>query len=225
MKISKSAIFSAFILILTFSSASAQDTKERLPFYAAPYYNSDPLTISIGKYKTELLSEDTVKILALAKKIKADINNTDIESLLFLSLRLYDLHKKDDAFYWFHIAKARAIIFIGMLDTAYVGGIGSEAFELKEFFATFSQAVGGYINAHGFNDFDKGVAVFEKVKGDIKDIRSFKVLYPNIHFKDDSKLEEEKTATEKNMAKAIAYFKANKEELIKKRIEQGIQGK
>ncbi len=225
MKTVKSTIFSAFVLILVFSTASAQDTKGRLSFYAAPYYNSDPLTISIGKYKTELLTEDTTKILALANKIKSDINNTDIESLLFLSLRLYDLGKKDESFYWFHTAKARAIIFIDMLDTAYIGGIGSEAFELKEFFATFSQAVGGYINAHGFNDFDKGVAVFEKMKGEIKDIRSFRDLYRNIHFLDDSKLQEEKTATEENLAKAIAYFKANKEELIKKRIEQGIQGK
>ncbi|MDP4220056.1 MAG: hypothetical protein Q8916_13105 [Bacteroidota bacterium] len=225
MKISKPACFAAFVLMLVFSTASAQDIKGRLPFYAVPYYNSDPLTISIGKYKTELLTEDTTKILALANKIKADLNNTDIESLLFLSLRLYDLGKKDESFYWFHTAKARAIVFIDMLDTAYVGGIGSQAFELKTFFGTFSQLVGGYINAHGFNDFDRGVAVFEKVKGEIKNIGSFKNLYPNIHFLDDNKLEEEKMVTEENLGKAITYFKANKEELMKKRIGRGIQGK
>lgn len=112
-----------------------------------------------------------------------------------------------------------------MLDPTYVGSIGSEAFELKTFCGTFSQLVGGYINAHGFNDFDKGVAVFEKVKDEIKDIRSFKRIYKNFLFFDDTKFEEEKAATENNYAKAIDYFKANKDELIKKRIKQGIQGR
>jgi hypothetical protein len=74
--------------------ANAQKTNRQIPFYATPYYNYEPLTITIGKYKKELLTTDTTELMNLASAIKSEIDNTDIESLYFLSIRLYDLGKK-----------------------------------------------------------------------------------------------------------------------------------
>ena len=207
------------------STANGQGTKAHIPFYAEPYYNYDPLKITIGKYKSELLTTDTTKLNALAEKIKADINHTDIESLFFLSIRLYDLGKKDDAFYWFHTAKARAIIFIDMLDPKNIGGIGDKAFELQQFFSTTSQLVGEYINGYGFNDIDKGIAELEKVKNEIKNILGYKEVYKDIHFSTEIDIEKEKTEGEERLSKLIDYMKTNKDEIKKQRIENGIQDK
>lgn len=207
------------------STANGQGTKGHIPFYAEPYYNYDSLKITIGKYKNELLTNDTTKLNALAEKIKADINHTDIESLFFLSIRLYDLGKKDDAFYWFHTAKARAIIFIDMLDPKNIGSIGDKAFELQQFFSTTSQLVGEYINGYGFNDIDKGIAELELVKNEIKNIQPYQAVYKDIHFSTEIDIVKEKSEGEERLSKLIDYMKTNKDEIKKQRIENGIQDK
>jgi hypothetical protein len=213
------------VLLLFINFGFSQNNKGKIPFYALPYYNYNPLTITIGKYKKELLTNDINQLKKVEDKIKTDINNTDIESLYILSIRLYDLKQKDDAFYWFQTAKTRARIFINMLDKEKIGGIGSVAFETKHFFISCNQLVGEYINGYGFNDIDKGIAVFERVKNEVKTIKSYKNVYKNISFIDDSNIEIEKAKKEKEITEGIAYFRKNKEEIKKKRIENGIQDK
>jgi hypothetical protein len=90
-------LFNATICFLLFAffslcriTTNGQATKGHIPFYAEPYYNYSPLKITIGKYKKELLTNNVSELIIVANKIKADINNTDIESLYFLSIRLYD---------------------------------------------------------------------------------------------------------------------------------------
>ena len=216
-------LFALFVLMCNISNG--QSTKGHIPFYALPYYNYDPLSITIGKYKNDLLTNDTSELMQLADKIKSDINNTDIESLFFLSIRLYDLGKKDDAFYWFHTAKARAIVFMDMLDPKKTGSIGDKPFELKQFFISTTQIVGEYLNGYGFNDIDKAIAMIEKVKSEIKNIQSYKQVYKDIHFVNDEKLITEKTEGEERLSKLIDYIKSHKDEIKKQRVENGIQDK
>jgi hypothetical protein len=209
IKLIKTIIGVALFVLFTFSwtPTNGQGTKGQIPFYALPYYNFNPLTITIGKYKKELLTSDTSELITLANKIKADLNNTDVESLYFLSIRLYDLGKKDEAFYWFQTAKSRARIFINMLDPEKLGSIGSPGFELKQLFIGINATVGEYMNGYGFNDFDKGTAVFEKVKSEVKNIQSYKDIYKEVAFLDDSNLEKEKKSKEEDLAKTIDYLR------------------
>ena len=227
MKLIKTVITLSLFVLFTFSATTTwgQGTKGHIPFYAEPYYNYDPLKITIGKYKNELLTNDTTKLTILANKIKADINNTNIESLYFLSVRLYDLGKKDDAFYWFQTAKSRARIFMNMLEPKKIGSIGDETFELKQLFITFNQIVGEYLNGYGLNDIDKGLAVFEKVKSEVKDIQSYKDVYKKVRFLDDKYLEIEKANKKKDFAQTTDYIKTHKEEIKKQRIDNGTQDK
>lgn len=223
MKSKRSLIILVFILVT--SLGFSQSDNGKIPFYALPYYNFEPLTITIGKYQKELLTNNIAELKKIEEKIKNDLNNTDIESLYILSIRLYDLGEKDDAFYWFQTAKTRARIFINMLDKEKMGSIGSVPFELKQFFVSCNQLVGEYMNGCGFNDFDKGLATYEKVKNEVKNIESYKNVYKNISFIDDSNLETQKEKKEKELSDGIEYLKKNKEEIIKTRIENGIQGK
>ncbi|MDQ1086420.1 hypothetical protein [Siphonobacter sp. SORGH_AS_1065] len=213
-------------ILLSFTKLCAQDLDNgQIPFYAEPYYNYKPLRINIGKYSEQLKTNDTTQLLDLANKIKADINNVSIETLYVLSLRLYDLGKKDESFYWFHTAKTRARIFVEALDPEKIRGIGSEAFELKHLFTAFNQIVGSYINAYGFNDVEKAASTMEIIKTEIKNIKFYTSVYKKTKFLSDTKLEEIKTKKEKDIEESINYFRANKDEIKKKRIEAGIQDK
>lgn len=212
-------------IVFSCTITNAQDTKGHIPLEALPYYTYNPLTINIGKYKAELLTNDTAELSKLANKIKLDINNTDIESLYFLSIRLYDLGKKDDAFYWFQTAKARHRIFVNMLDKNKIRGIGTAAFELKALFIAINQLVGPYMNGYGMNDIEKGISVLEKVKSEVKDIQSYINIYKDVDFIDESNLEKEKVNKEADLASTIEYVKSHKAEIKKQRIENGTQDK
>ncbi|MCG7859966.1 hypothetical protein MD537_23500, partial [Flavihumibacter sediminis] len=74
---------------------SLQLKNSRIPFYAVPVYNYDPLTIQVGKFSGQLREEHPARLLALADRIKAEIDEVPIEALYVLSIRLYDLGKKD----------------------------------------------------------------------------------------------------------------------------------
>ena len=215
-----------FVITILYATAiQGQPAKGPIPFYALPYYNYKPLTITIGKYKNELLTTDTAVLTRLAATIKADINNTDVESLYFLSIRLYDMGEKDAAFYWFQTAKARARVFITMLDPAKTGGIGAPAFEREQLFGAINEIIGEYLNGYGFNDVDKGLAVLARVRSEVKDIRSYKAVYKQIDFLDDARLESAKADKVADLGKTIAYIKANKADIKAERIKNGVQDK
>jgi hypothetical protein len=207
------------------TSMQGQATNAPIPFYAVPYYNYSPLTITIGKYKNELLTSDSATLNRLAATIKADINNTDVESLYFLSIRLYDLGKKDAAFYWFHTAKARARVFVTMLDPAKTGRMGAPAFEREQLFGAIDEGVGEYLNGYGFNDLNKCIAVLERVRSEVKGIGSYKAVYRQLFFRDDANLQSAKVETAADLGKLIAYIKANKAALRADRIKNGVQDK
>jgi hypothetical protein len=216
------------LLVLSIFYATAiqgQPTNGPIPFYALPYYNYKPLTINIGKYKKELMTTDTAALIRLAATIKADINNTDVESLYFLSIRLYDMGKKDAGFYWFQTAKARARVFMTMLDPAKTGGMGAPAFERVQLFGAINELVGEYLNGYGFNDLDKCLAVFTRVRSEVKNIRSYKAVSKQVVFLDDAKLESAKADKVADLGMTIADIKTNKADIKAQRIKNGVQDK
>jgi hypothetical protein len=214
------------ILIIVVTNASGQDLDHgQIPFYAEPYYNYKPLKINIGSYSDSLKVNDAVKLVELSNNIRASIDNVPVEVLYILAVRLYDLGKKDESFYWFQTAKTRARIVIEMLDPKKIGSIGSQPFELKQLFLSFNQIVGIYINGYGFNDVDEGIATMEKVRNEVDDIKPYNSVYKNISFLSETVIEGIKADKKKELDEGLAYFKTNKEEIKKKRIEAGIQDK
>lgn len=222
----KKLFFLFAVIIIAVKYAIGQELDNgKIPFYAPPYYNYKPLKVKIGKFSKELETKDTKKLLDLADSFKADIDNIRIEAMYILSIRLYDIGEKDKSFYWFQTAKLRGRIFVQTLDNKSLGAIGSEGFELKQLFSTINLSVGGYINGYGFNDFDRGIATYETVVGELKNVKPFSNVYSSIKFVSDAMFEEAKAQKIKELETAVIEMKATKEEIIKKRIEAGIQGK
>ncbi|MES2558242.1 MAG: hypothetical protein V4590_00770 [Bacteroidota bacterium] len=221
-------VCSLFLLLTTlvFADVRAQDLDDgQIPFYAEPYYRYKPLKVNIGKYSDELRTTDTTALLALADSIRSHIDSVTIETLYILSVRLFDLGKKDESFYWFHTAKTRARIFSELLDPKWIGAMGSVAFERKQLFVSFNQIVGVYINGYGFNDVEKGASIMEKVKEEVKSIQPYKDVYNTMLFLPDSSIIPLKVKKEKELEDAVVYYRTHKEEIKKKRIEAGIQDK
>lgn len=222
----KTSCLILLLISLPFSNLPAQDLDHgQIPFYAEPYYNYKPLKVNIGKYSDELSTNDTAALLALANTMKTSIDSVPIEALYVLSLRLFDLGKKDESFYWFHTAKTRARIFSEMLDPKWIGTIGSAAFERKQLFVSFNQLAGIYINGYGFNDVEKGASVIEKVKEEVKWIKPYRNVYTTMLFLPDTSIIALKHKKEKELEESVTYYRAHKDELKKKRIEAGIQDK
>jgi HTH-type transcriptional repressor of NAD biosynthesis genes len=204
---------------------SLQLKNSRIPFYAVPVYNYDPLTIQVGKFSGQLQEEHPARLLALADRIKSEIDEVPIEALYVLSIRLYDLGKKDEAVYWFYTAQNRARIFMGMVDQEEMGGMGSDAFELMQLFSAFNQIVGIYLNGYAFNDVEKLIPIVQKVRAEVQDITSCSRVYKNVQFLPDANLDSCKKSKEEELDGAIIYLRENKDEIKKKRIEAGIQDK
>jgi hypothetical protein len=114
---------------------------------------------------------------------------------------------------------------MGMVDQEQIGGMGSEAFELMNFFSAFNQIVGVYLNGYAFNDVEKLIPIVQKVRDEVQDIVSCSRVYKNVQFLPDANLETCKKAKEEELDGAIIYLQENKEEIKRKRIEAGIQDK
>lgn len=87
------------VLSAVFCLVSCNNESKRMPIYVEPWYNSEPLTIQVGKFSDVLKSEDVKKLQSTADVIRAEIDNTPIETLYVLAIRFYDLGQKDDAVY------------------------------------------------------------------------------------------------------------------------------
>jgi hypothetical protein len=66
--------------IFGFNNLYGQDIPKHIPVYITPVYNSDPLTIKVGKYSKELSTSDPQALLSTADKIKQNIDNVKIEA-------------------------------------------------------------------------------------------------------------------------------------------------
>ena len=110
------------VLSAVFCLVSCNNESQRIPIYVEPWYNSEPFTIQVGKFSDVLKSEDVKKLQSTADVIRAEIDNTPIETLYVLAIRFYDLGQKDDAVYWFYTAQFRRNLYARMIEN--VGGVG-----------------------------------------------------------------------------------------------------
>ena len=118
------------VLSAVFCLVSCNNESQRMPIYVEPWYNSEPFTIQVGKFSDVLKSEDVKKLQSTADVIRAEIDNTPIETLYVLAIRFYDLGQKDDAVYWFYTAQFRRNLYARMIEN--VGGVGEPAFECRQ---------------------------------------------------------------------------------------------
>lgn len=157
---------------------------QRMPIMVEPWYNCDPLTIQVGKFSDRLKSEDVAKLQLVAEDIRTEIDQTPIEALYVLAIRLYDVGQKEDAIYWFYTAEFRSGIYMEMIEET--GGVGDAAFESKQAQIAFSKILGEPINSYAIDVSDKFIKILETVDKEGVQSGYIGLAYPKLSFKPET---------------------------------------
>jgi hypothetical protein len=143
----------ACALLLQSVGAFAAEPVRHIAIYVEPYYrsaeNADQRPqVAIGAALSGLLASTRREdILAARDKIVADPKLITPMTMMVLAIRLYDVGLRDDAVFWFYVAKDRFITLSQVLDIAESGL--TQADDAVRAFATLA---GPVINGYAFCD-------------------------------------------------------------------------
>src|SRR5262245_4712617 len=104
------------VLLLATGFAHAADPEKRIPIYVEPYYASSQKEgvlprVAVGKQFDQLLASSEQKdILAARDLIVQRPDTVTPMTMMVLAIRLYDTGLRDDAVFWFYVAKDRYIV-------------------------------------------------------------------------------------------------------------------
>ena len=196
-----------------------------MPIYVTPYYNSKGPQIKVGKYSKELTSATDKSIVKLAEKMKVEWATLPVETMYVMSVRLYDLGRKDDAVYWFYSAQLRSRLFQSVLPKEARGSMGSEGFERVHAQNSFYQLAGTYINGYAFGELEKFQKTIRRVKTENKALPKLSTIYPKLKFIDQKSWPEQNKKIMTGLDKLLEFTEKNADVIKTKRKENGIEGK
>ncbi len=138
------------------NAAQAAEPIRQIGIYVQPFYEAartpgDAPRVSVGQtFNALLASTKREDILAARDLILAKPQLVTPMTLMVLAIRLYDMGLRDDAVFWFYVAKDRAIIMSEVLDMKAQG-----LAQADEAARNFSVLAGPVINGYAFCDLAK----------------------------------------------------------------------
>jgi hypothetical protein len=199
------------------TACSSGNDRQRIGIYVEPLYNSSPLRINVGEYSKRLKSNSPKEMLKLAAEIKNRVDNVDGATLFVLAIRLYDAGEKDEAVYWFYNAQFRKNIFIQMATDIDPTGAPAAL-------QSFKDLSGKWINGYAAGDPDKLVATLLQVVKDVKNMGYIANAYPDFTFKPEGEQQAFVDNQIESYLEAAKYYTENKEEILRIRKENGLEG-
>jgi hypothetical protein len=124
-----------------------------IPVYVNPYYQAPRSAdgrprVEVGRsFDHPLQSSDPKDIAAVRDRIAADPAVVTPMTMMVLAIRLYDTGLRDDAVFWYYVARAR---YITLEDTIDVSGPGLASASTAE--KNFARLAGPYFNSYAFCD-------------------------------------------------------------------------
>jgi hypothetical protein len=147
--------FAVIAALLAFPGcAFAVEPVRNIGIYVEPYYWSAPtpdgqLRVAVGKKYDDLLaSSKPADILAVRDVIVADPKLVTPMTLMVLAIRFYDVGLRDDAVFWFYVAKERHIVMSDVLDMRALE-------QADDAVRSFAVLAGPFINGYAFCDLAK----------------------------------------------------------------------
>lgn len=203
----------------------SQPSRTRMPIYVTPYYNSEGPVIEAGDLSDELIALSADNSNETIDRIEARQERLPIHVLFILAIRLYDVGAKDEAVKWFYIAQLRHRYLYTMIDPERIGGLGSQSFELKHAHNAFMQLAGEYINGYAFGDPDRLLATLRDVKADHAQVPDFTSIYPAMADIISGDPEQARAGVIEGLDRLIAYIDEHREDILRQRKENGIEGR
>jgi hypothetical protein len=143
-------------LLLLAWSANATEPVYRIdiqvePYYAAARHGGEHPRVAVGKQYNDLLSSNRRQdIVAARDLIVAKPRVVTPITMMVLAIRLYDVGLRDDAVFWFYVAKDRYIVLSEVLDVRAPG-----LAQVADAMRNFSTLAGPVINGYAFCDLAK----------------------------------------------------------------------
>lgn len=145
----------AMILVLATPGRAAEPVT-RIDVYVTPYFAAAATpdgkpTVAVGEsFNTLLASNRSEDIVAARDLIEQQPDRVTPMTMMVLAIRLYDLGRRDDAVFWFYVAKGRYITLASVID---IGAAGLA--EVDAAMGAFVQLAGPVINGYAFCDVDR----------------------------------------------------------------------
>jgi hypothetical protein len=156
MSISCKQFAVAAIVLLFPWAASAAEPVRQVGIYVEPFYRSAATPdghprVAVGKQYNDLLASNKREdILAARELILANPKRVTPMTLMVLAIRFYDVGLRDDAVFWFYVAKDRFIVMSEVLNVKTQ--LLAQAADAVGSFATLA---GPVINGYAFCDLAK----------------------------------------------------------------------
>jgi hypothetical protein len=147
--------FAVIAALLAFPGwAVAAEPVRTIGLHVEPYYRAAPTPdgqphVAVGKLYNDLLaSNKPADILAVRDLIAADPVMVTPMTMMVLAIRFYDVGLRDDAVFWFYVAKERYIVLSDVLDVKALGPADDAV-------RSFAALAGPVINGYAFCDLAK----------------------------------------------------------------------
>ena len=151
----------ALALLSLATGLAAAEPVRRVEIYVQPYYASPARPdghpeVHVGDaFDTLLASNARADILKVRDLVEAKPDFVSPMTLMVLAIRLYDVGLRDDAVFWFYVAKGRYISLLGVVDEDALGGA-------PDAIRAFASLAGPVINSYAFCDVDRQLAANDK---------------------------------------------------------------
>src|SRR5215469_9071809 len=128
------------------------------PFYRAAATPDGKPQVAVGEQFNALLASNRREdVLAARDLIVADPKLVTPMTMMVLAIRLYDVGLRDDAVFWFYVAKDRYVAMSGVLDVR-----AQSLAQAADAIQSFATLAGPFFNGYAFCDLDKQSALNAK---------------------------------------------------------------
>ena len=156
LSLTRLAVVTAAGVFLLSWRAFAAEPVRRIGLTVEPYYAAarDPGAsprVAVGKQYNDLLASPRREdILAARDLVVSKPKLVTPMTMMVLAVRLYDAGLRDDAVFWFYVAKDRYIVMSEVLDVRHPGLV-----QVEDAIRNFSTLAGPIINGYAFCDLAK----------------------------------------------------------------------
>ena len=161
-------------LALTFAlaaQAAGDEPVRRIDVYVSPYYaaaseagGTPQVSVGGAPFDQLLASNRREDILAARDRIQQQPDAITPMTLMVLAIRLYDIGERDDAVFWFYVAKHRYTTL------AYSADVNAPALEAaNSAMSAFNSLAGPYINSYAFCNVKKQQAANQRAYEWVRD--------------------------------------------------------
>ena len=136
--------------------AGSKEPVKHIGIYVIPYYeaaetpNGKPRVAVAKAYDAQLASNKREDIIAVRDAIQAEPELITPMTLMVLAIRLYDVGLRDEAVFWFYVAKNRYFTMVKVLNMK-----DSRLSDAATAVRDFAVLAGPFINSYAFCDFAK----------------------------------------------------------------------